>query len=409
MSSDYFFDDDFDDAALAEVEAIETAALQQAKAPAPPVPAPRRPQPQSLKSDSSIDMTFDIDESELAKLDDFVAQQYNEKVLQAPQAGPSSRPMNRTTSSNMLQTTLFGDIIPTQSAASKLKSPPSAAMQRTKSATRNIFGQQAPKTKIWDHTAFAQSGNKPKKGAKGKGKGKASAKDDDDEEEDSIELPVVPDLLEAKHWIFPTNRAKRDYQYNIVKNCLFDNTLVALPTGLGKTFVAGVVMLNYYRWFPEGKIVFVAPTKPLVAQQIVASHDTCGIPGYDGVELTGQVKSATRARFWQEKRVFYMTPQTMESDLASGACDPLDVVLLVIDEAHHATGDYSYNKIVRFMMAKNPHFRLLALTATPGNNPDSVQRLVDGLHISKIEIRNENSLDLKPYIFEKVDKFLPDV
>jgi ATP-dependent DNA helicase MPH1 len=54
------------------------------------------------------------------------------------------------------------------------------------------------------------------------------------------------------------------------------------------------------------------------------------------------------------------------------------------------------------MMAKNPHFRLLALTATPGNNTDSIQTLIDGLHISRIEIRNENSIDLKPYIFEKV-------
>lgn len=72
------------------------------------------------------------------------------------------------------------------------------------------------------------------------------------------------------------------------------------------------------------------------------------------------------------------------------------------DEAHHATGDYSYNKVVRFLMAKNPHFRLLALTATPGNNVEAIQRLIDGLHISRIEIRNENSLDLKPYLFEKV-------
>ena len=57
-------------------------------------------------------------------------------------------------------------------------------------------------------------------------------------------MKLTADLLETKHWIYPINFPKRDYQFNIVKNCLFDNTLVALPTGLGKTFIAGVVMLN---------------------------------------------------------------------------------------------------------------------------------------------------------------------
>jgi ATP-dependent DNA helicase MPH1 len=53
------------------------------------------------------------------------------------------------------------------------------------------------------------------------------------------------------------------------------------------------------------------------------------------------------------------------------------------------------------MMAKNPHFRVLALTATPGGNPEAVQALVDALHISRIEIRNEDSLDLKQYLHRK--------
>ena len=54
----------------------------------------------------------------------------------------------------------------------------------------------------------------------------------------------MPDLLAAQTWIYPTNKPKRDYQFNIVKDSLFENSLVSLPTGLGKTFIAGVIMLN---------------------------------------------------------------------------------------------------------------------------------------------------------------------
>lgn len=88
-------------------------------------------------------------------------------------------------------------------------------------------------------------------------------------------------------WIYPTNYPVRDYQYNIVQRSLFTNTLVCLPTGLGKTFIAAVVMYNFYRWYPDGKVVFLAPTKPLVSQQIEACYNITGIPLLHTAEMTG--------------------------------------------------------------------------------------------------------------------------
>lgn len=69
-------------------------------------------------------------------------------------------------------------------------------------------------------------------------------------------------------------------------------TLVATPLcphfpGLGKTFIAAVVMYNFYRWYPTGKIIFMAPTKPLVAQQIHACYKIMGFDSQDVCEMTG--------------------------------------------------------------------------------------------------------------------------
>lgn len=65
---------------------------------------------------------------------------------------------------------------------------------------------------------------------------------------------VSLDIDAARSWIFPTNIPERAYQFNIVRSALACNTLVCLPTGLGKTFIAAVVMYNFLRWYPEGKV-----------------------------------------------------------------------------------------------------------------------------------------------------------
>lgn len=53
------------------------------------------------------------------------------------------------------------------------------------------------------------------------------------------------------------------------------------------------------------------------------------------------------------------------------------------------------------MKSRSSHFRILALTATPGSTSAAVQDIVDALHISHIEIRDEESMDLRQYVFKK--------
>jgi ATP-dependent DNA helicase MPH1 len=203
-------------------------------------------------------------------------------------------------------------------------------------------------------------------------------------------------------WTYPTNLGRiRDYQYNITHKGLFHNLLVALPTGLGKTFIAATIMLNWYRWTVDAKIIFVAPAKPLVAQQIDACFNIAGIPRSDTTMLTGDVQPAIRAEEWLEKRVFFMTPQTLINDLKHGYCDPKKVVLLVVDEAHKATGSYAYVEVVTFLRRYNNSFRVLALTATPGKDVEKVQEVIDGLGIARVEIRTDESLDIRQFIHSR--------
>ncbi|KAE8150325.1 ATP-dependent DNA helicase mph1 [Aspergillus avenaceus] len=203
-------------------------------------------------------------------------------------------------------------------------------------------------------------------------------------------------------WVYPTNLGKtRDYQYNIAQKGLFHNLLVALPTGLGKTFIAATIMLNWFRWTKSAQIIFVAPTKPLVAQQISACFGIAGIPRSQTTMLTGEAAPGIRAEEWKTKRVFFMTPQTLVNDLKTGIADPKRIVLVVVDEAHRATGGYAYVEVVKFLRRYNQSFRVLALTATPGSTVESVQAVIDGLDISKVEIRTEQSLDIREYVHSK--------
>ncbi|XP_058808100.1 Fanconi anemia group M protein isoform X2 [Phymastichus coffea] len=205
------------------------------------------------------------------------------------------------------------------------------------------------------------------------------------------------DLSSGGKWIYPENYPRRDYQFNIVQTALYNNTLVCLPTGLGKTFIAAVVMYNFWRWYPQGRVVFLAPTKPLVAQQINACHEIMGIPSNETIELTGAINQTKRAVAWSQKRVIFATPQTFQKDLQNDYIPYNLIKCIVIDEAHKALGKHSYCEIVRMLYEKNKFFRILALSATPGSKIDHVREVIQNLLISELELRDDTSPDITPY------------
>ncbi|KAH0469571.1 hypothetical protein IEQ34_001129 [Dendrobium chrysotoxum] len=201
-------------------------------------------------------------------------------------------------------------------------------------------------------------------------------RDDASEAEDGTPSVSI-DLEAAKTWIYPVNIPLRDYQFAIVKNALFSNTLVALPTG---------------------KIVFAAPSRPLVMQQIEACHNIVGIPQEWTIDMTGQMSPPKRSRFWKAKRVFFVTPQVFEKDIQSGICLVRQLVCLVFDEAHRAMGNYSYCVA---LMAMPVQLRILALTATPGSKHQTIQNVIDNLCISTLEYRHESDRDVSPYVHSR--------
>src|SRR6266699_5715213 len=132
---------------------------------------------------------------------------------------------------------------------------------------------------------------------------------------------------------------ERAYQVNIARACLERSTLVVLPTGMGKTVVAAMVIGEVLR-SKGGKILFLAPTKPLVEQHAASLRDMLVV---DRIELfTGEATAPEdRELMWRENKIIVSTPQVIRNDVRAGRISLEDVSLIVFDEAHRAVGDYA--------------------------------------------------------------------
>ncbi|MDK2990549.1 MAG: hypothetical protein PWR16_2078 [Methanoculleus sp.] len=217
--------------------------------------------------------------------------------------------------------------------------------------------------------------------------------------------------------IRPQSIEERRYQLSIALRALDANTMVVLPTGLGKTAVALIVAASRLHSHP-GRVLVLAPTKPLVEQhlrffkQFLLSRDGSTPEESDFVMFTGDTPPEERTRAWEACRVCFATPQVIKNDCLAGRYSLADVVLLVVDECHRAVGNYAYVFLAGHYCTTAEKPLLLAMTASPGGDPAKVQEVCDNLRIEAVETRVETDEDVRPYIHERdiqyVDVYLPE-
>lgn len=198
--------------------------------------------------------------------------------------------------------------------------------------------------------------------------------------------------------IKPDTVEQRLYQLSLAGVAIHKSSLIVLPTGLGKTVIALLVMVSR---LPKGKVLLLSPTKPLVEQHAAFFRNSLTIPPEDVILFTGSTPPDKRGSMWEQAKVIISTPQVIENDILVKKIDLENVSCIIFDEAHRATGDYSYVYIAEKYAKQSKEPLVLGITASPGSDADRVQQVCANLHLKTIEMRTDSDPDVSPYIFNK--------
>lgn len=187
---------------------------------------------------------------------------------------------------------------------------------------------------------------------------------------------------------------KRDYQVSLANTALETNTLVVLPTGLGKTTIALLIIAETLTKSKK-RCLFLAPTRILVHQHYTSLQNFLDI--VDISMVTGESIESKRGEAW-DNSVICATPQITLNDLERGIIKPQDFSLVIFDEAHRAIGDYAYVGIANLLKEHNP--RIVGMTATIPSDKEKANEIVNNLGIKKVAMKDETSDDVRPYVQE---------
>ncbi|WP_311170254.1 DEAD/DEAH box helicase [Halobellus ordinarius] len=189
---------------------------------------------------------------------------------------------------------------------------------------------------------------------------------------------------------------RRLYQIRLAGTARESHTLVCLPTGLGKTTVSLLVTAHRLQEV-GGKVLFLAPTKPLVQQHAEFYREALSIPDEEIVVFTGEIRPEDRADRWTDARIVIATPQVVENDLVGSRISLAEVTHLTFDECHRASGDYAYVYIAERYHADAENPLVTGMSASPGGDKEAILQVCQNLGIDQVEVMTEEDADVDEY------------
>ncbi len=189
---------------------------------------------------------------------------------------------------------------------------------------------------------------------------------------------------------------RRVYQTQLASAARDAHTLVCLPTGLGKTTVSLLVTADRLDAV-GGKVLFLAPTKPLVQQHADFYREALSVPDEEVVVFTGEIRPEDRADRWTDARVVIATPQVVENDLVGSRISLANVTHLTFDECHRATGEYAYVYIAERYHDDADDPLVTGMSASPGGDKESILTVCRNLGLEEVEVMTEGDADVSTY------------
>ncbi|VDK17815.1 unnamed protein product [Anisakis simplex] len=129
---------------------------------------------------------------------------------------------------------------------------------------------------------------------------------------------------------YPVNTPSCQYQKQLIIESLFYNLLIALPKEFDSFFVASVVMINFRRWFPQKKVVYIGVTLEMIRNMVCVFMDITGCDRRD-ICVYGDQKKSDRFAEWNNCGIVFATAEVSVVPLS---CNCRCVVLMHITHSN---------------------------------------------------------------------------